>query len=1021
MLFKICEKLENLEEIDNQTIKTWLDRLEKKYPNHQCVFNLKDKLQLENGNYSSRLENTFRDLSNVKLTDLTDDKCANLSCSFLNTRSPSLTTNQFKSLERSQERLFKKIIEIEENFNKTTSQILESVKDNQTMYGQLKNEVDKITSNLDKLQLGQREIKETIEVCLNGDYEDDEEEDDDEDETVDDEETNENNPSNISNSFLSCNSHTNQQNTSDVFSRLGPAKQPSPIKSTNSSFNQQQPISQLPVNNNNSLINQFIPKSPFTTGTTAKQQLPTSTNTGINQPLFTNSPINQQQSNILPVLSALPDKYLSPTTTTTITPNKSLATVNHNKIAANANPNVPLTELFKDQNKNKWECTVCYVKNDLGVQKCISCETPNPAASPAVKDQQTASIGKPFSFVPNLTGSGFSFSQMFNQQQQQQQPSSTNIPTDNKFVFGVPSSTSLNKDASSKFTFNSSQIFGQQQPTATSAVSQLPTLSPLKQSQITPPPLQPFALPSSGFVFGNQNTSTSSFSSLTPAFGTLNTTTTSSNASSNVLSPANKSSSISSASTTTTIVENTNKASSEQQSTAVDVEEEPQIDFKPVIPLPPKVDVITGEEKEEVLFVHRAKLFRYTENEWKERGLGDIKILFDKVNNRYRLIMRRDQIHKVCLNAQIYDNFEFKPVENQSSNMLRWGCIDFSEGKSKPEVFLIKFKAKEIAERFKVEVYKVVRILKGSDNSSSEVPSITTTNDKNKVTSIATASEEELINKFDDLEVVYVKEPKSKEDKEKAAKLKLPANFFNLENVKECAGCNGCKDYIPKLKYELKLEIENRDDKENRKLEDKQDENTENLFSSAIAKAGSTKSSWIKSGEQPKWMKSALTPIFSTVGGSANLNDPEAEIDTLDFKPVIPLPDLIEVKTGEEEEEVLFSNRSKLYKFTNDEWKERGLGEFKVLKHRSTQAIRFLMRREQVYKVCLNHLVDKNLKIGLRHQCDRVFQWTAKDYSESKEGEPSLFSLKFKNKEFGIKFMDTLKKHIDGFQATIYN
>ena len=34
----------------------------------------------------------------------------------------------------------------------------------------------------------------------------------------------------------------------------------------------------------------------------------------------------------------------------------------------------------------------------------------------------------------------------------------------------------------------------------------------------------------------------------------------------------------------------------------------------------------------------------------------------------------------------------------------------------------------------------------------------------------------------------------------------------------------------------------------------------------------------------------------------------------MDFKPIIPLPDLVEVKTGEEDEEKLFGSRAKLYR-----------------------------------------------------------------------------------------------------------
>jgi len=56
-------------------------------------------------------------------------------------------------------------------------------------------------------------------------------------------------------------------------------------------------------------------------------------------------------------------------------------------------------------------------------------------------------------------------------------------------------------------------------------------------------------------------------------------------------------------------------------------EEEADVHFEPVIPMPEKVQVKTGEEDEEVMYCHRAKLFRFADGEWKEKGVGDIKIL----------------------------------------------------------------------------------------------------------------------------------------------------------------------------------------------------------------------------------------------------------------------------------------------------------------------------------------------------------------------------------------------------------
>lgn len=51
------------------------------------------------------------------------------------------------------------------------------------------------------------------------------------------------------------------------------------------------------------------------------------------------------------------------------------------------------------------------------------------------------------------------------------------------------------------------------------------------------------------------------------------------------------------------------------------------------------------------------------------------------------------------------------------------------------------------------------------------------------------------------------------------------------------------------------------------------------------------------------------------------------------FEPIVPLPDVIVVKTGEEDEEVIFIERAKLYRFSEEQWKERGIGQIKILHH----------------------------------------------------------------------------------------
>lgn len=80
-------------------------------------------------------------------------------------------------------------------------------------------------------------------------------------------------------------------------------------------------------------------------------------------------------------------------------------------------------------------------------------------------------------------------------------------------------------------------------------------------------------------------------------------------------------------------------------------------------------------------------------------------------------------------------------------------------------------------------------------------------------------------------------------------------------------------------------------------------------------------------------MTAAPAPVF----GQRDDDSAENAEQDIYFKPLIPLPDLVEVKTGEEDEEAVFCNRAKLYRYDRNtkEWKERGIGDFKILKHKS--------------------------------------------------------------------------------------
>lgn len=49
--------------------------------------------------------------------------------------------------------------------------------------------------------------------------------------------------------------------------------------------------------------------------------------------------------------------------------------------------------------------------------------------------------------------------------------------------------------------------------------------------------------------------------------------------------------------------------------------------------------------------------------------------------------------------------------------------------------------------------------------------------------------------------------------------------------------------------------------------------------------------------------------------------------------------------------------RAKLFKFDKEgnDWKERGTGDVRLLKHKENGITRLVMRREKTLKVCANH------------------------------------------------------------------
>lgn len=372
-----------------------------------------------------------------------------------------------------------------------------------------------------------------------------------------------------------------------------------------------------------------------------------------------------------------------------------------------------------------------------------------------------------------------------------------------------------------------------------------------------------------------------------------------------------------------------------------DAEYDPRPDFKPIIPLPDEIDVKTGEEDEECLFSNRAKLFRHCENEWKERGIGIIKILKNK-ENKCRILMRREQIHKICANHAINSEMVLTVPDKEKKGFI-WVANDFAEEVLSKEKFFVRFKNAEIANEF-FNVFK-----KAAETS---VPTPVKQDPPPKSTPAVVPTLEKKTFSFN----LNKQDSTSTPNKENAA----PSPFANLNFGQSPASTTGTSPFGK-------------------------------LFA-------------------PKTDATAPAPAAPQVDLNKS-EEPDEYVPTAEFAPVIPLPDLVEVVTGEENDNVLYVHRAKLLRFdkASNEWKERGIGDIKILQNISDLSkVRLVMRREVIHKLCCNQRIYKDTDFKFHPNSKKAVMWVGQDYSENELAIETL-TLRFKTEEICADFMKAIK------------
>ena len=138
--------------------------------------------------------------------------------------------------------------------------------------------------------------------------------------------------------------------------------------------------------------------------------------------------------------------------------------------------------------------------------------------------------------------------------------------------------------------------------------------------------------------------------------------------------------------------------------------------------------------------------------------------------------------------------------------------------------------------------------------------------------------------------------------------------------------------------------------------------------------------------------------------GSDGGSESEAE-STTDGPKVKHHKETEPLNTGEEDEETVFQCRAKLYHFDNKEWKERGVGQFKIktlwpapLEDPEETVVpksRLIMRTDGVHRLVLNTPVFKGMKVGAPDGSEPVGKTCY--ISGMEGGKPATFTLKVRH------------------------
>ncbi|CAL8266775.1 unnamed protein product [Lota lota] len=665
-------------------------------------------------------------------------------------------------------------------------------------------------------------------------------------------------------------------------------------------------------------------------------------------------------------------------------------------------PTLSLGSMFGKKD-GEWDCDTCLVRNNASVSQCLSCQTPNP-------NKSTCGLAPSSSGISSSTFS-FTFGDKTASSQSAGTAFTAGFANSNgsSFKFGVPQSEIPVTSASSfsfalpiqagGFKFGAQETANEKSAIKTTPVMASTVLKSLadqhKETMSTQSmdgaekeqnalftgkhdafSFADLAISSSGdFQFGQNDPTFKGFSRAGEHLF-----------SSNQGSPSK-----------------VDSTAAQEEDDMYKTEDNDDIQFEPVVQMPEKVDLVTGEEEEQVLYSQRVKLFRFDTgaSQWKERGLGVLKFLKNSSNGRLRVLMRREQVLKVCANHWITTTMNLKPLAG-SDKAWMWLANDFSDGDARLEQLAAKFKTPELALEFKQKFEECQRLLL-------DIPLQT----PHKL--VDTGRTAHLIQKAEEMKSglkdlkCFLTDEKTKLSDESAADLTASSNVMGLTVKPNTEGTGPTLEWD---NYDLRGEP----------LDDSADTS---VYASPLA-SSPVRKNLFRFGESTGGFSFSFQPGISPSKSPAKLNQSGVSVGTEDeqdstqdeerdgqyFEPIVPLPDLVEISTGEENEQVVFNHRAKLYRYDKNlgQWKERGIGDIRILQNYDTRRVRLIMRRDQVLKICANHWITTAMKLEMMKGSEKAWVWSALDFTDAKDGKVEQLAVRFKLQDVANAFKEVFEK-----------